>query len=139
MDKQIRITESFLKDISKHLSSNPKCRYVEYNISISENMIYFKPYVEVFPDRKHRKLDDKEFIIYHIIKHHYPELLCNNNITIDKEYEAIMRNFSMVPINEEFLIPGEYLYKFSVNKKQRKWVKLTKKEYQNLYLDAASL
>lgn len=107
MAKKRTSTEKFLKQISEHLSGRNDCRQVEFEVNIktyfssvfnSVQVVSIRPEVSVYPDRNHRRIQDKTSVIDHILLFH------------DDEY---------------VLEDGKYIYRLSVDKKRRKWMKIS--------------
>lgn len=93
-------TNKLLKLIAEHLSRREDCRRVEYEVTI-EYGITISPSIYVFPDIHRRKKSDREYIIDHIIEHHF-----------DKDENG----------DPKFaLIAGVYKYELSSTKKSRRW------------------
>lgn len=101
--KSYNETYCLLKLISSHLSSRNAFNKLEYSVEISDNKdVSVHPVVLVFPNVHDRKPTDKEFIMYHILKHHI------------KNVEDWKRN----------LIPGRYIYRLDVKRQRRTWMRI---------------
>ena len=103
MAKKRTSTEKFLKQISEHLSGRDDCRQVEFEVDIKTyfdcvQVVSIRPEVFVYPDRKHRRIQDKTSVIDHILSSHNDEYVLEN---------------------------GNYIYRLSVDKKRRKWMKIS--------------
>lgn len=103
MTKKIASTEKFLKQISEHLSGRDDCRQVEFEVDIKTyvdciQVVSIRPEVSVYPDRKHRRIQDKTSVIDHILSFHNDDYVLEN---------------------------GKYIYRLSVDKKRRKWMKIS--------------
>lgn len=118
MKNTTKLTEDFLKQISHHLSGRAKWSNTQYSVYIGNATIDCFPPVEVFPDRYHRQVSDKNTVLYHVIKYHFP-ILANPN-TLDTHFDC--------SINPDILTPGNYLYKFIYNssgkKIRRQWTRV---------------
>ena len=118
MKNTTKLTEDFLKQISHHLSGRAKWSNTQYSVYIGNAASDCFPPVEVFPDRYHRQISDKNTVLYHVIKYHFP-ILVNPN-TLDVHFDC--------KINSDFLTPGNYLYKFVYNssgkKIRRQWTRV---------------
>lgn len=98
------ITKEFLLGLSKRLSSRKDCRQVEYEVTIDENGVVFKPGVEVFKNRYQRSECDKVPV---------QDMVLSN----------LVNNY-MSDWIKSYLVPGTYVYKLSFDKKRRQWIKL---------------
>ena len=115
-----RNTLMLLRSISDHLSSRKDCRGVEYEVDVSVNkddqgvdFIEFSmnPITYVYPDPKRRKSEDKVSVLYHVLTQHFQILL--QEIDLDGN----------IKVQPSRIIPGKYIYRLSVNGKQRRWCK----------------
>lgn len=103
-------TKMLLNLIASHLSTRKCCKGKEYVLTLSGNIpkgYSFNTEVQLFPDKYHRKSSDKSSAIFHILKYHMP-YICNC------VYEILESN----------IVPGTYVYRLSIDKKRRKWVRL---------------
>ena len=103
MAKKRTSTEKFLKQISAHLSGREDCRQVEFEVDIQTyfdavQVVSIRPEVSVYPDRKHRRVQDKLGVVEHILSFHNDDYALEN---------------------------GKYIYKLSMDKKRRKWMKIS--------------
>ena len=94
-------TEIFLRKISSHLSGRVECKQIEYQIVISDNMniLMLPKEYQVFPNRYSKHEAAKSSVVSHVLSSH----------------QMIGTPFK--------LVPGTYIYKLSVNKKQRRWLR----------------
>ena len=118
MKNTTKLTEDFLKQLSHHLSGRANWSNTEYSVYIRNNTVDCFPQVDVFPDRYHRQVSDKNTVLYHVMKHHFPELM--NDDTLDVHLGC--------KINSGILTPGNYQYKFIYNssgkKIRRQWTRV---------------
>lgn len=98
------VTKEFLLGLSKRLSSRKDCRQVEYEVTIDEHGVVFKPEVEVFKNRYQRSECDKVPV---------QDMVLSN----------LVNNY-MTDWIRSYLVPGTYIYKLSFDKKRRQWIKL---------------
>ena len=131
MNDREKLTQKVLLSISSHLSNNPIYKKDEFKVAIGclgfdmtrqmvigeigdesyfQSTIYMDPYCTVFPDRYHRRPEDKENVIRHVLVNHFPELW--------KGVDA----YGTLQIDTEKLVPGTYIYKRSFSGKRRSWV-----------------
>lgn len=96
------ITSEFLRCLSDHLSSRQDCKGVEYTVIIDRSNIKFEPLRYVYPDRYHRKENDKQDVVRHVISYHFPDLPDSNF---------------------EMLTSGTYKYVLSFDGKKRQWIR----------------
>lgn len=95
-------TEEFLRCISAHLSSREECKQLEF-VAIIDDSLHVKLLPQdylIFPSRHKKKEINKIAVTEHVTHEHF-------------ENQVYSDIFS--------LVPGEYIYKLSVNKKQRRW------------------
>ena len=95
-------TEAFLRCVSTHLSSREECKQLEL-VAIIDDSLHVKLLPQdylIFPSRYKKKAINKIAVTEHVANEHF-----DNQVYSDR--------FS--------LVPGEYIYKLSVNKKQRRW------------------
>ena len=102
------ITKEFLLGLSKRLSSRKDCRQVEYEVTIDENGVVFRPGVEVFKNRYQRSECDKVPV---------QDMVLSN----------LVNNY-MTDWIRSYLVPGTYIYKLSFDRKRRQWIKLMEVE-----------
>ena len=118
MKNTTKLTEDFLKAISKHLSGRSEWSKTQYIVHIRDDTVDCFPPVLVFPDKFHRQLSDKNTLLYHVIKYHFPILM--NDGTLDIHCNC--------KVNSDSLSPGYYIYKFTYNssgkKIRRLWARL---------------
>ena len=118
MKNATKLTEDFLKQISHHLSGRAKWSNTQYSVYVGNDTVDCFPPVEVFPDRYHRQVSDKNTVLYHVIKYHFPDIMKDN--TLDVHFDC--------KINSGILTPGNYLYKFIYNssgkKTRRQWTRV---------------
>ena len=118
MKNTTKLTENFLKQISYHLAGRARYSNIQYSVHIEQDWIECFPNVTVFPDRYHRQLSDKNTVLYHVIKYHFPVLM--KDTTLDFHLGC--------KINSNILTPGNYLYKFIYNssgkKIRRQWTRV---------------
>ena len=112
-----RRTKQVLQMISRHLSSREDCRGIEYKISIrhdnksESDIIEISPYITVFPTTFQRKDADRRSVAYHVMFHHFPELLQQSSDTI-------------VHVIPGMLVQGVYVYEKYPLTSRRKWRKV---------------
>lgn len=100
-----KFTEHFLQLISAHLSDKPECRQVEYRVTITDSKhitLHDNYTVQALHGRGKKNREMKSGVVEHIIDQHFS----NSN-----QYRGE-------------LIPGEYIYKLSINKKKRRWTRM---------------
>ena len=98
------LTKQLLLSISKRLSSRKDCRRVEYEVVIDEGGVTLNPDVMVYRNRYHRSECDKVPV---------SELAMSNLI-----YD------SLAPLLLQYLVPGRYVYRLSVDGNRRKWLRI---------------
>lgn len=113
-------TIMLLRSISDHLSSRRDCKGVEYEVDVSINkdehgiaFIEFSmsPVTYVYPNPKRRKPEDRVNVLYHVLTQHFQILLQEIDLA------------GTVKVQPGRIIPGKYIYRLSVNGKQRRWCK----------------
>lgn len=103
-------TKQFLQIISSHLQQKPSG--VIYVCTITENQVELSPTVYTYKDIHHRTPDYLDSVLQHVIKYHAKELQVIDGQSGD----------TICDIQPGYLIPGQYVYQTSINKKRRKWV-----------------
>lgn len=111
------LTKELLMSIAEHLSGREDCKGIEYTVSIGMSKrdirhITMKPRKQVFPNRYKRCKADKLPVINHVIQEHFVELYGG----ADAKMNPI--------VYTDNLVKGIYQYQLSVDKKQRRWVRL---------------
>ena len=127
----VKRTEDLLHCISKHLSSKPKCRGVNYRVAIytyddeqetcnrwealygesgADNCIFFDTTARLCRHGQNNK--SAEPAIWHIVCQHFPELACGTG------------EGNQICVKTDMLVPGVYEYKCSVTGKYRRWFKV---------------
>lgn len=103
-------TKQFLQVLSSHLQQ--KQSGVIYVCTITENRVELSPTVYTYKDIHHRTQDYLDSVLQHVIKYHCSELQVIDGHNGD----------TICDIQTGYLIPGQYVYQTSINKKRRKWV-----------------
>ena len=108
-------TLELLQAISSRLSTRAELRHCEYQLELKYgdnhellyNLMVGWP-IWVYPDRHHRKVENRMPVMELILQTQFKE--------------DVTRTESGQYFTDVF-VPGNYLYKLSVTKKQRKWFK----------------
>ena len=89
-------TEKLLHLISSHLSSRQDCRRVQYKVTVVDDAVSIVPHIQVYKNRYCRRAVDLLDVVDHVINYHS---------------------------DSGHLVDGTYIYKLSVDAKQRKWTR----------------
>lgn len=109
MTAAVKQTEQLLLTMSKHLSSRECCRGKVYKMVIGHDYsLLFEPNIYVFPDRYHRREEDKQRILEHLVMLHFPDLVdeCRNG---------------SVRLKQGSVVPGHYEYQPDLRRGNRYW------------------
>ena len=110
-------TMRLLHYVSKHLSSRAKLRKVEYILVIdNQGRCYFKPPINIFPDKRRKKVY-KLPLLSHVIATHTPDLFLGTLVGDKNIYGVPVVNLNLVQC-------GTYKYVLSFEKKSRRWVRI---------------
>lgn len=110
-------TKQFLQSIAYHLSSRDDCKDLEYEVSIKHDsnsdfdIVEVSPYITVFPSTFYRRESDRRSIAYHVLIHHFPDILDPSDPNIAR-------------IMSGMLVTGTYVYTKYPLISRRKWRKL---------------
>lgn len=113
-------TKMFLSCLASHIQQKPSG--VIYVCTITEDKIEFSPTSYIYKDIHHRTPDYLDSVLQHVLKYH-----CNDLQVADGDNAD-----SICSIQPDRLIPGQYVYQTSINKKRRKWVNYEDSELQQL-------
>lgn len=106
-------TEKYLDSISRRLSSRYDCKDIEYLVEIQDNRVSMAPRIFVYRNKHQRRPEDKMSILAFI-----------ENVV--KGRSCLLDVDGRIVIEDVRLVDGNYLYKFSADKKKRRWEKLLK-------------
>lgn len=108
-------TKKFLNLLATHLSHREDLRQFVYYVHIHESgYVVFFPNVHIFPNRYHRKPEDKKLVLNHVLWDHM-------NTLVDKDATT---STSLFHVHRNSMICGEYVYKFSISRVKRNWIML---------------
>lgn len=125
MNEQAKLTQKFLKAISRRLSGRVDCYRLEYTIGIGCDLpgsgikydneadyIFFRPDIYVYKDLHHRKDTDLFKVVDLICHKHFPELILERD------------DYGQLKIDTSKLSRGIYKYQISFDGKRRRWVRM---------------
>lgn len=111
-------TEDLLYGLSRRLSSRKDCKDYEYKVCIETNtagqVVSLEPSILVYPDRYHRQGHDRLEALEYVMRNYVDDTVGIKHIS-QNELLIFGNGF----------VDGIYLYKFSVDKKRRKWFKIS--------------